>query len=164
MRISIIVAWGHKLEIGKAGSLLWHISEDLKNFKKVTLGHCVLMGRKTFESIGKPLPGRTNIVISRQPNFTHEGVFTSDSLAIGIATARDRGENELFVIGGGEIYKQILPLCDRIYLSEIDDHDPSADTFFPDSYGSYKWDEISKTHFQATEKNPAWTYRILDRI
>lgn len=129
MTISIIVAVADNNAIGLNNQLLWHISEDLKRFKSLTSGHHIIMGRKTFESIGKPLPNRTNIVISRNPNFKPEGCIVVCSLDEALVIARN--EQEVFIIGGGEIYKQVLPLTDRIYLTRVHGSFP-ADTFFPE--------------------------------
>ncbi len=134
-RISIVVAIGKNRELGKDGKLLWHIPEDLKRFKALTLGHPVVMGRKTFESIvailGKPLPGRTNIVVTRDPNYSYEGVLVFHSLEEALAKARELDQEEIHIGGGADLYKQALPFVDRLYLTLIDDT-KDADTFFPE--------------------------------
>lgn len=119
---SIIAAVGKNREIGKNGGLIWHLPGDMKFFKEKTLGHTVLMGRKTFESIpgGKGLPGRKNVVLSRKNGDVDE-----------ILNRLRKLEEEVFVIGGGSIYEMMLPLASRLYLTEIDATDESADTFFP---------------------------------
>lgn len=127
MTVSIIVAKAKNNAIGKDNQLLWHISEDLKRFKALTMGHPIIMGRKTFESIGRPLPGRRNIVISR--NFTREGVETASSVED--ALARCQGEDEIFITGGGEIYRQTMDIADRLYITDVD-CEPDGDTFFPE--------------------------------
>lgn len=140
-RISIIVAVGkNNRAIGKTGGLLWRIADDLKRFKALTTGHPIIMGRKTFESIGKALPNRTNIVITRNPDFKAEGVIIADSFAEALRLASNEVEklvqgnhknSEIFVIGGGEIYKQALPLADKLYLTLVKS-DAEGDVFFPD--------------------------------
>lgn len=128
--ISIIVATARGGAIGRKGDLLFHISDDLRRFKSITMGHPIIMGRKTFESFPKgALPGRRNIVITRQADYTAPGIETATSLDQAIATAG--GVDELFIIGGGEIYRQAIDLARRIYLTEIDAEVADADTFFP---------------------------------
>ena len=121
--------------IGKDNHLLWHIPDDLKRFKALTLGHPVIMGRKTFESIlsalGKPLPGRTNIVITRNTGYRHEGATIAHSLEEAIAKAREIDSEEIFIGGGSEIYRQALSYVDRLYLTLIDD-EKDGDAFFPE--------------------------------
>lgn len=135
-RISIIAAIGRNREIGKAGKLLWPIMDDLRNFKTVTMGKPIIMGRKTFESIGRPLPGRKNIVITRSPSFSVEGVVVTNSLSEALKAAQEAaqetGVEEIFVIGGGEIYQEALPLANHLYLTRIDASEPEADAFFPE--------------------------------
>lgn len=129
MKLSIIVAANLKGVIGKENALIWRLPNDLKRFKKLTMGKPILMGRKTFESIGKPLPGRTSIVITRDTDYAVEGVVVAHSLPEAIDIARETGAGEAFVIGGGQIYQQALALADRIYLTRV--HEESAgDTFF----------------------------------
>lgn len=134
-RIAIVVAIGKNREIGKNGKLLWHIPDDLKRFKALTLGHPVIMGRKTFESIisilGKPLPDRTNIVITRDKAWQHENVLVFSSLEDALAKARELDQEEVHIGGGAELYKQALPFVDRLYLTLIDDT-KEADTYFPE--------------------------------
>ncbi len=121
MNVSIIVAASRNGVIGNKGRLPWHLPADLQRFKRITMGHPILMGRKTFESIGKPLPGRTNIVITRQQGFQCCGTTVAHSLEEGLLMC-DRGATaqESFVIGGAEIFEQALPLADRIYLTRIE--------------------------------------------
>ena len=133
--ISIIAAIGENRELGKDNRLLWHIPEDMKRFRYLTKGHPVMMGRKTFESIGRPLPGRTNIVITRNADYRAEGCIVVDSIEKAIKEAKKRDQEEIFVIGGGEIYKQALPLADKLYLTVVHASAP-ADTYFPD-YGEF---------------------------
>ena len=154
--VSIIVAVGNKGAIGLKNQLLWHISADLKHFKAITTGHAVIMGRKTFESIGKPLPNRQNIVISHNP-INHQGVLHASSLAEALQMVQS---DEAFVIGGGEIYGQALHLVDRIYLTRVW-KDYEADTFFPE-IGMDKWSEISREDFPAEGDNPAFSFILLE--
>lgn len=138
--ISVIVATDEKRGIGKNGKIPWRISEDFKRLKKITQGHPIIMGRKTYESIGKPLPGRTNIVISRNPAMFHQLVNDTDNFvscnslkeAINIAN-RSEGDEEIFIFGGGQIYEEAMSkgLVDRLYLTIVEG-DFRADTFFPD--------------------------------
>lgn len=132
--ISIIAAIGENREIGKSNELLWHIPDDLKRFKQLTLWHPVIMGRKTFESIasalGKPLPGRTNIVVTRDSTFIYESVLVVHSIAEAIKRAKEIDSEEVFVIGGAQIYEQALSFADKLYLTIIDDA-KEADAFFP---------------------------------
>lgn len=131
--ISIIAAIGKNQEIGKQNGLLWHISEELKHFKKVTLGHPLVMGRKTYQSIGRPLPGRTSIVVSRQTGLASpKAVLVTDSLTKGLELARKQaGGEEIFIIGGASIFAQGLPLADKLYLTKVKAEFPDADAFFP---------------------------------
>src|ERR1700688_558975 len=123
--ISIVAAMGRNREIGKGNQLLWHIPGDLKRFKQLTMGHPVIMGRKTFESIvsklGKPLPGRTNIVISRDKNWSYKGAVIAHSLEEAFSKASNTDSEEVFIGGGSQIYEQALPHVDRLYLTLIDD-------------------------------------------
>ena len=150
-RVSIVVAIGKNREIGNAGELLWHIPEDLKRFKALTLGHPVIMGRKTFESIvallGKPLPGRTNIVITRDPSWHHPEVITTHSLEEALGRARELDQEEIHIGGGAQLYEQALPFVDRLYLTLIDD-EKVADTYFPpyEEAFTHKLSEELHTH------------------
>lgn len=131
MAISMIAAVGKNLELGKNNDLIWHFKEDMKFFKETTMGHPVIMGRKTFESLPKALPGRKNIVISTNPEYKADGaeVVTSVEESIKLAETED---TDAFVIGGGRIYTEFLPYADNLYLTEINAECPDADTYFPD--------------------------------
>lgn len=135
-KISIIAAIGKNRELGKKNKLLWHIPDDLPRFKKLTLGHPIVMGRKTFESIGRPLPNRTNIVVTRDSSYEVEGVVVVHSIEKAIEEAKKKDKEEIFVIGGGQIYEQALPFADRLYLTIVDAQ-AEADTYFPD-YSEFK--------------------------
>ena len=128
--LAIIVAMANNRVIGRDGKLPWHIPEDLKHFKRTTLGHAVIMGRKTFESIGKPLPKRRNIVVTRQPNLSFEGCDRAADLPSAIAVARNDDDCP-FVIGGASLFAEALPIATRVYLTDIE-RDVEGDTFFPD--------------------------------
>lgn len=131
-RISIIAAIGQNRELGKNNELIWRISDDLKRVKELTMSHPIIMGRKTYESIGRPLPGRTNIIITRDQTYQAEGCKVVDSLDSALAAAKDApGNDEIFIFGGASIYEAALPQTDRLYLTLIDDLDLEADTFFP---------------------------------
>lgn len=131
-RISLIAAMGTRTRaLGGGGALLWHIPDDLKRFKTLTLGHPVIMGRKTYESIGKPLPGRLNIVLSDTPLAAPAEVRICTSLEGAFETASATGTDEIFVIGGGQVYAQTIGMADRLYLTLVDD-DANGDVFFPE--------------------------------
>lgn len=130
-KISIIAAIGKNRELGKDNRLLWNIPEDMQRFKKLTSNHAVIMGQKTFESIGKSLPNRTNIVLSRDPDFAPADCVIVDSIDQAIDEAKKVENNEIFFIGGGSVYEQALSLANKLYLTLIDDAQ-EADTFFPD--------------------------------
>lgn len=141
--ISIIVAITRNNAIGRKGDLLFHISEDLRQFKSITMGHPIIMGRKTFESFPNgALPGRRNIVISRQQDYTAPEIEVFGSLTDALNTLSDA--DETFIIGGGEIYRQALPLCTKLYLTEIDIEITDADTFFPE-IKSDEWTVITQS-------------------
>ena len=133
-KICIVVAIGRHRELGMDGKLLWHIPDDLKRFKSLTKGHPVIMGRKTFESIvgylGKPLPERPNIVVTRDTNFAYEGVIVTHSIEEAIEKASALDEREIHIGGGAQIYEEVLPMVDKLYLTIIDG-EKEADTFFP---------------------------------
>ncbi|MDD5145021.1 MAG: dihydrofolate reductase [Candidatus Pacebacteria bacterium] len=133
--ISMICAVGKNREIGFKNRLLWNLPKDLKHFKDITNGHTVVMGQKTFESIGKALPDRKNIVLSLDPNFNAENCEISDNLE-GIAKAYKDSEEEIFIMGGASIYKQFIKYASKLYLTLVDDS-PEADVFFPD-YSDFK--------------------------
>ena len=152
MLISIIAAMGRNRAIGYKNTLPWRLPADLQRFKQLTLGHHILMGRKTYESIGRPLPGRTSIIITRQPNFQAEGCLIAHSLDEAITLAQSRGEQEVFIIGGAEIYAQALSIADRMYLTLVD-AEPEADAFFP-KFEEKAWGKIEEEIVAANEKNP----------
>jgi len=144
MRTVIVVAVARNGVIGAEGGLPWRIPEDMARFKQLTMGHALVMGRATFESIGRPLPGRTNIVLTRRPDWSHEGVLVAGTLAEGLSMAAAR-EQDAFIAGGAEVYRQALEIAERIELTEVDDS-PAGDTWFPPVDWS-QWREVSReTH------------------
>lgn len=150
MSLSIIVAVADNFVIGKNNDMPWHLPRDLKHFKSVTLGHPVLMGRRTFESLpGGALPNRRNLVISRNTSFSAPGVEVFSSLE----KALEEVPEDIFVIGGGSIYKQALPLCDKLYLTKVHDAFEDADTFFPEINWD-EWELMEEEFHHADEKNP----------
>ena len=155
--LTIIVAAGENNAIGKDNKLIWHLSDDLKRFKSLTSGHHIIMGRKTFESFPKPLPKRTHVVISRQPNYkVPDGVILVDSLEKAIDIAKD--DPQPFIIGGGEIYKQSIPLADKLELTRVHASFDGADTFFPEVDTSI-WKEIDrKTHDKDKDHDYAFSF------
>ena len=166
MIISLLVAVDQAGGIGLQNKIPWHLSTDLRRFKTLTLGHHILMGRRTYESIGRPLPGRIMIVISRQPDYApprrNENVQVAPDLQAAIDLAERAGEQEAFVIGGGQIFREALPIADRIYLTEVNTTS-EADIFFP-PFEEDEWDEVSREEYPAGEKDEhAHTYRILER-
>jgi dihydrofolate reductase len=159
--ISIVVAISENNAIGKNNQLLWHLSADLKHFKEITSGHTIIMGRKTYDSIGKPLPNRRNIVISRNTDLILPGVEVVGSVHEALALCTS--EKEVFMIGGAEIYKQSLPITQKIYLTTV--HQTfEADAFFPD-LKTTEWKETEKEQHQVDEKNNLpYTFSTLERI
>ena len=166
MTISLIVAVGLNNEIGKNNTLIWHLPADMKFFKEKTTGHCIITGRKNYESIPlkfRPLPNRTNIVITRQTNYDAPGAIVVDSLETGINKAKTISDGEIFIIGGGDIFKQSLHLVDTIYLTRID-HSFEADVFFPEINWK-EWKEVSKVKGVRDEKNPYdFTFYVYKKI
>lgn len=165
--ISIIAAIGEKRELGKDNKLLWHIPEDLRRFKVLTKGHAVIMGRKTYESIGKPLPDRLNIIITRDTSYTVQGAVVVHSLQEAMQNTESRikpclpaGRNselpaEIFIIGGGQIYKEALPVADTLYLTIVQGSF-QADTYFPD------YSAFTKVISKETKTSEEYTYTFLE--
>ncbi len=147
--ITIIAAIGKNGELGKDNNLIWHLPNDLKRFKKVTSGHHVIMGRKTFESLGKPLPNRTNIVITRNTSYTAEGCVVVNSLEDAINAASE--DSNPFILGGAEIYSQAIKIADVLDLTLVGAA-LDADAFFPEVDMSY-WEGISRENFDIDEKH-----------
>ena len=149
--LTVIVAAGENNAIGKDNDLIWHLSDDLKRFKRLTNGHHIIMGRKTFESFPKPLPNRIHVIITRQKDYkAPEGVIVVNSLADALDAARK--DNNPFIIGGGEIYKQAIPLADKLEITRVHATFDDADTFFPEIDSSV-WSEIDRVTHDADEKH-----------
>lgn len=162
MRVSLIVAKAENNVIGKNNQLPWHLKDDLQNFKKLTMGHHILMGRKTFESIGKALPGRMSLVISSEPRPVQENVLWFNSIFRAIKHAERSGESELFIIGGEKIYKYALSLIDRIYLTEVKSN-IQGDVYFP-QLSLKNWKKVSEQDFVKNADNDYdFSIQILDR-
>jgi dihydrofolate reductase len=157
MRISLIVAMASNRVIGLNNKMPWHLSADLKKFKKITMGSPVLMGRKTYESIGKPLPGRTNIIISRNPEYRQDGCLVFNDLKTALNKACENAE-EIFVIGGSDLYEAILPIANAIYLTVIN-REFQGDTFFPELDLNY-WSEVERVDIK-DDTNAAFSYSFL---
>ena len=161
--ISIIVACDKNRAIGKAGTLPWDIPSDLKRFKNLTTGHPVIMGRKTWESIPRkfrPLPERTNIIVTRDKSYATSGAIITDSIEKAVDTANaSEGREEIFIIGGGEIFKEVLPLVDRLYVTEVDT-ESGGDIFFPE-YKSIFTKKISEE--SGEYEGLKYTYLVLER-
>ena len=162
MIISLLVAMDERGGIGMDNRLPWHLSADLKRFKALTMGHHVIMGRKTYASIGRPLPGRIMVIITRSPDYWAEGCQVVHSLEESLDLARQAGETEAFVIGGGQIFAQALPLAERIYLTRV--HTVAeADVFFPE-FDERDWSIQTVSEVPADEKNQfSTTYMVLDK-
>lgn len=162
MRVSIIVAVAENGVIGRDNTLPWRLSADLRRFKALTMGHHLLLGRKTFESIGRPLPGREMIVVSCGHPDLPEGVHLAGSLPEGVERARIHGEDELFVAGGASIYAEALSLCDRIYLTRVE-ATVAGDVWFPE-VDFDAWTELSREELAADDDNEyATTFVVYER-
>lgn len=167
MKLAIIVAQAKNRVIGINNKLPWHLPEDLRYFKQVTMAKPIIMGRNTFESIGRPLPGRTNIVISRQENYAPANVKVVSSLEDAIDLAESicliDGAEEAMVIGGAQIYTQALEKADRLYLTEVD-AEIEGDAWFPE-FQRENWQEVGREDFSAEGPNPYnYSFIVLDRI
>lgn len=167
--ISLIAAIGKNNELGKGNTLLWHMPADLKHFKEITTLHPVIMGRKTFESIGHPLPNRRNIVITRNLNYKKDlpagtgGVELVYSLNEALDLFPDQDE-EIFIIGGGELYKQTMPIADKLYITHIDTEDSAADAFFPEIIPTV-WSEVLCEEHKPDEKNIfPYTFSVYKKV
>ncbi|MCV6588781.1 MAG: dihydrofolate reductase [Marinobacterium sp.] len=166
MKLAIIVAQAQNRTIGINNKLPWRLPEDMKYFKHVTMGKPIIMGRKTFDSIKRPLPGRTNIVITRDQNWQHDGVRVVHSLSDACELAESicliEGQHEAMVIGGSEIYNQALADCDRLYLTQVY-ADIAGDAYFP-AFDKTQWQELGRQDFQADGCNPYdYSFIVLDR-
>lgn len=163
MLISAIVAAAKNHVIGKDNQIPWYLPADMNYFKKTTLNHHVIMGRKCFSSIGRPLPKRVNIVITRDPFFSADGVIVAHSLEEALGIAFDDGAEEVFILGGGEIYRESADLWDKLYLTEVDIL-PEGDVFFPE-IDPDEWVETWREAHEPDEKNEfAYVFRLLERV
>jgi len=161
MQLSIIVAMNKNQVIGKDGALPWHISSDLKNFKKITMGKPILMGRKTHESIGKPLPGRENIILTENQNYLSAGCVVKNTLDEALLYCENA--SEVMVMGGATLYEQTLNKAEKLYITEIVDTSVDGDIFFPE-YDHSQWLEISRDSFKADENNEYdYNFTVLER-
>lgn len=157
--LSLIVAVGDDLAIGQNGTMPWHLPEDLKHFKEVTAGACLLMGRRTFESLPGVLPGRRHIILTQDPSFRkdHKRVRISHNLNEELQQAK-ACEEEVFVIGGGQVYRQALPLADRLYLTCVHAQFPQADTYFP----AIDWAQWEETWRSCTMEEDGLSYEFIN--
>jgi len=162
MIISCIVAKTKNNVIGKNNTMPWHISDDLKYFKKTTSGHTIILGKNNFESIGRALPNRTNIILTRNQSFKCSGCIIMDSIEKALKYAYETGEDEVFIIGGGQIYDQTTVYWDKLYITEID-AELEGDVFFP-SIDNSEWKLISEECHQKSEKNEYdFCFKIYER-
>jgi len=164
--VSIIAAMDRKRGIGVDNKLPWRLSADLKRFRELTMGHHIIVGRKTFESIiqigGRPLPGRRMIVVTRNKNYIAEGCDVAHSVEDATRLARERGESEVFICGGAEIYAESIGIADRMYLTFVD-AEVAADTFFPE-FDEQEWSEREISYQPADEKNQyPFTFKLMVR-
>ncbi len=163
-RLSLLVAMARNRVIGRNNKLPWHLPADLKHFKFLTMGQTIVMGRKTYESIGRPLPGRANIIVTRQTGYEVPGAIVvntiDDALLICERTGSINGEN--FIIGGEELYRQTLKICQRIYITEIQ-RDFEGDVFFPE-FDPNEWEETQRDrHISENDTNLEYHFVVLDR-
>jgi dihydrofolate reductase len=160
MMVCMVVAIAQNYAIGKDNELLWHLPKDLKHFKTITSGGTIIMGRKTFDSIGKPLPNRRNIVITRNTDLTIKGAEVVNSVEGALKIAE--GDDVVYIVGGGEIYKMAMDVTDRIYLTTVH-HDFEGDAYFPEIDYNI-WKETASEHHQSDEKHQfSFTFSTLDR-
>jgi dihydrofolate reductase len=163
MNISLVVAAATNNTIGKDGKMPWHLPNDMKYFKNVTWGMPVVMGRKTFESLGKVLPGRKNIVITRQAGWQTDGTVAVKSIDDALFVAKATDTKEVMVIGGGEIYKALFDKASRIYLTRVE-AEPEGDTFFP-ALNPKEWHLVNQQIHEADEKNPYnYSFQLWERL
>ena len=159
-QISIIVAMAKNRVIGKNNALPWHLSPDLKHFKSLTMGHAIIMGRKTYESIGKPLPGRTSVIVTRQPGYQVPGAIVAGSVDEALQACNEYAES--FVIGGAEVYRQTLEHCQRMYITELQ-WDFDGDAFFPE-FSHDQWRETSREKHRLDDGTELeYHFVVLDR-
>jgi dihydrofolate reductase len=155
VRIVIVAAVGRNCVIGVDGRLPWRIPEDLARFKAMTMGHALVMGRATFESIGRPLPGRSNVVLTHRPGWSHEGVEAAGSFPEAVAIAAHRGQ-DVYVAGGADVYRQALEVADAMELTEVDAA-PGGDTWFPEVNWA-SWEETGRV------EHPGFDFATYERV
>jgi dihydrofolate reductase len=161
-RLSILAAMASNHVIGRNNALPWHLSADLKRFKSLTMGQIIIMGRKTYESIGRPLPGRINLIVSRQSGFSVSGATVIGSVEEALAACSPYQDKEIFIIGGAELYQQTLMRCQRLYLTEIQ-KEFEGDAFFPE-FNQHDWYEVSREmHTQEEDGGLEYHFVVLDR-
>lgn len=159
----MVMAMDKNRLIGKGGDMPWHIPSDLKYFKRVTMGKPVIMGRKTFDSLGKPLPGRPNIVVTRNKDWSVEGVQVASSLEEAFDLAKEHSTEEIMVVGGASLCAQAMPSTDRLFLTIIDHEFEGGDTWLK-SYEADEWHEVSREeHDESGEGGYRYTYYVLER-
>lgn len=164
MTVSAIAAVDKNNVIGKDGDIPWRLPADLVYFKRRTLNHHIIMGRRTFESIGHPLPKRTNIIVTRNPFFIASNCLIASSVEEALSIAHENGETEAFIIGGGEIYRQSMPFWDRVYLTRVETAVEGGEVFFPDLPGN-EWRLLSSESHEADEKNVhRYTFEVYERM
>jgi len=166
MKISIIAAIGNNHELGLNNKLPWFVPRDMLNFMLTTLNHHILMGRNTYLSLGRPLPNRTNMILSHDPNLKIKDCYIFDEFENAYNFALERDEPEFFIIGGSSIYELAIPVSDRMYLSRVD-YSGTADTFFP-QFNLADWNLVEERHHPTIITKsaiiPSWNFQILDRI
>ncbi len=163
MIVSAIVAATENGVIGKGNEIPWYLSGDFKYFKRTTMGHHIIMGRHTYISIGRPLPKRTNIIITRNPYYVVSNCLIAHSIQEALELAHDNGEEEAFFIGGGSVYEKSMPYLDKIYLTVVHT-ELEGDTFFP-KLSEEEWNEVSAERHTADEKNDFdYTFKVFERI
>ena len=163
MQISLIVAMGESRQIGLKGRIPWHLPSDLKNFKKITMDHTLILGRKTFESIGKALPGRKMIILTQNKDFKEPDCLLAQNLEQALELAKKSGETEVFIAGGAEVYKSALSYVNKLYLSWVD-YDGEADVYFPVFSIGRGWTCEQSVRHLKTENEPAWVYEVWIKI
>jgi len=165
--VCVVLAMDKNKLIGKEGGMPWHIPGELAYFKSITMGHPIIMGRKTFDSIGKPLPGRLNVVVTRNKDWQAEGAVAvtslEDAMAVSKASVSDKDNPQVMVIGGAALCRDAMPFTDRLYLTFID-HEYEGDTWF-DSFDATQWQEVSRRDVDPSETNGIpISYRVLERM
>jgi dihydrofolate reductase len=163
MIVSLIVAMGKNRVIGRNNSMMWHLPQEYKYFKETTTGHCIITGRKNFEAVGRALPNRTNIIVTRNTDLIiKDDVVIVNSIEDALDYARARGESEVFICGGGEIYKQSLDLVDRMYITYVD-YNENGDVYFPE-FDESQFDKKELKSMNITDNNKyAWTAYLYER-